>query len=208
MARLWHGKGTPPPWYAPEEVPEGWSRWPKRLRERSKAASGRWQARYCGPDLAYHSAPTTFQTRGDAQGWLAEERRLISLQQWTSPRDHAVRAATAEAGRRARTRSAYAEAWLAGRVTSSGFALRPSTKAGYRNSLDVHILPTFGQLPLEDITTAAIRSWGGSSRRAAGTPQEKRPTVFSRPSCRPPGRRADPPQSLAAQGRRALCETT
>ncbi len=126
-----------------------------------KLASGRWQARYYGPDMTYHSGPTTFQTKGDAQAWLAEERRLISRQQWTSPNDRAAKAAATEAHRRERTLSAYAESWLMGRVTSSGVALRPSTKAGYRNSLDVHILPEFGHLPLDEITTAAIRQWRG-----------------------------------------------
>jgi len=111
--------------------------------------------------MTYHSGPTTFQTKGDAQAWLAEERRLISRQQWTSPNDRAAKAAATEAHRRERTLSAYAESWLMGRVTSSGVALRPSTKAGYRNSLDVHILPEFGHLPLDEITTAAIRQWRG-----------------------------------------------
>jgi integrase len=137
-----------------------------------KLASGRWQARYYGPDMIYHSGPITFQTKGDAQAWLAEERRLISQQQWTSPNDRAAKAAAAEAHRRELTFSAYAEAWLVGRVTSSGAPLRPSTNAGYRNSLDVHILPEFGHLPLDEISTAAIRQWRGrfsaQGRDAAG----------------------------------------
>ena len=126
-----------------------------------KLASGRWQARYYGPDMIYHPGPTTFHTKGDAQAWLAEERRLISQQRWSSPSERAAVAAAAEAHRRERTLAAYAEAWLVGRVTASGAALRPSTKAGYRNSLDVHILPEFGELPLDEITTAAVRQWRG-----------------------------------------------
>ncbi|HZB67091.1 MAG TPA: hypothetical protein VE503_06705 [Ornithinibacter sp.] len=30
-------------------------------------------------------------------------------------------------------------------------------QAGYRNALDVHILPRFGALPLDEVTTAAVR---------------------------------------------------
>lgn len=137
-----------------------------------KLPSGRWQARYFGPDMTYHSGPTTFRTKGDAQAWLAEERRLISLEQWSSPQDRAIRAAADEESRRSRTLSVYAGQWLAARVTSAGAALRPSTQAGYRNSLDVHVLPRFGALPLDEITTAAVRQWRGqfsaSGHDAAG----------------------------------------
>jgi len=137
-----------------------------------KLPSGRWQGRYLGPDMVRHVGPTTFQTKGDAQAWLSEERRLISLRQWSPPKDRTLAAAAAEADRRGRTLATYAEAWVAARVTSSGAALRPSTRAGYRNSLDVHILPEFGHLPLDEITTAAIRQWRGRfsarGRDAAG----------------------------------------
>ena len=126
-----------------------------------KLPSGRWQARYTGPDMITYPGVTTFQTKGDAQAWLAGERRLISLQQWSSPDARAIQAAAAEESRRSRTFSVYAEQWLATRVTSSGAALRPSTRAGYRNALDVHILPKFGALPLDEITTPAIRLWRG-----------------------------------------------
>lgn len=50
---------------------------------------------------------------------------------------------------------------MASRLTPSGAALRPATKFGYRNALDDHILPTFGDLPLDEITTAAVRTWRG-----------------------------------------------
>ena len=93
--------------------------------------------------MARRIGPTTFQTKGDAQAWLAEERLLISRREWTSPRERAVQAATAESDRRER-----------------------------RNSLDVNILPAFGKLPLDEITTAAVRQWRGrfspEGRDAAG----------------------------------------
>lgn len=137
-----------------------------------KLPSGRWQARYTGPDLAVHTAPTTFVTKADAQGWLAKERVLISGQEWTPPKVRTERAALAETQRRARTLATYAESWLASRVTSSGAPLRPSTRAGYRNALDNHIVPTFGDLPLDEVTTSAVRTWRGefavNGRDAAG----------------------------------------
>jgi len=33
--------------------------------------SGRYQARYSGPDLVRHTAPITFDSKGDAETWLA-----------------------------------------------------------------------------------------------------------------------------------------
>ena len=42
-----------------------------------KLASGRHQAVHTGPDLLRHVAPTTFQAKIDAEGWLHEERTLI-----------------------------------------------------------------------------------------------------------------------------------
>ncbi|HYN30391.1 MAG TPA: tyrosine-type recombinase/integrase [Dermatophilaceae bacterium] len=134
--------------------------------------SGRYQARYFGPDMTYHRGPTTFQTKGDAQAWLAGERRLISLERWSSPSERASQVANAEKARKARTLAAYADSWLSGRVTSAGSALRPSTQAGYRNALNVHILPPFGELPLDEITGTAVRQWRGrfaaQGRDAAG----------------------------------------
>lgn len=35
-----------------------------------RLASGRWQARYLGPDGQRHTAPETFDTETDAQDWL------------------------------------------------------------------------------------------------------------------------------------------
>ena len=44
------------------------------IRRRS---GGRYQAFYMGPDQDFHQPPSTFQTRADAEAWLAHERRLI-----------------------------------------------------------------------------------------------------------------------------------
>lgn len=38
----------------------------------------RWQASYVGPDFARHCAPSTFTAKIDGEGWLANERRLMS----------------------------------------------------------------------------------------------------------------------------------
>lgn len=47
--------------------------------------SGNVQASYVGPDGQRHTASSTFVDEGYAQGWLADERRLISDGRWTPP---------------------------------------------------------------------------------------------------------------------------
>ncbi|MFQ6173431.1 tyrosine-type recombinase/integrase [Oryzobacter sp. R7] len=124
-------------------------------------SSGRFQARYYGPDLQYHSAPNTFDTKGDATAWLMTERALISQQRWTPPKVRDAESRRAVERRQAQVFAVYAEQWLEGRVTTRGKALRPSTVAGYRNALDVHILPAFGTLSLDEINSAVVRHWRG-----------------------------------------------
>ena len=43
--------------------------------EISRLPSGRFRARYTGPDGNRHSAPVTFVARIDAEGWLVEQVR-------------------------------------------------------------------------------------------------------------------------------------
>ncbi len=39
---------------------------------------------------------------------------------------------------------------------------KPSTVRGYRSSIKAHLLPAFGSMPVEEVTTAAIESWVAS----------------------------------------------
>jgi integrase len=45
---------------------------------------------------------------------------------------------------------------------------KPSTLRGYRSVIEAHLLPAFGEMPVEDVTTDVIESWiagyGGSPR--------------------------------------------
>lgn len=47
--------------------------------------SKRYQASYAGPDLGRHTAPNTFTTKGDAEAWLAEERKQVESGKWRPP---------------------------------------------------------------------------------------------------------------------------
>ena len=75
----------------------------------SRLPSKRYRARYTGPDGALHSAPWTFETSGDAEAWLVDERRLISSGRWTPPKVRAEVAQRAEAARRSRVFGRYAQ---------------------------------------------------------------------------------------------------
>jgi len=108
--------------------------------------SRRYQASYLGPDAIRHTAPVTFETREDAEGWLVERRREVTGETWESPQPK-------RAPVRAATFGDYATAWLAGRD------LAPRTRVLYAGLLDNHILPTFGDMPLTAITPLDVKRW-------------------------------------------------
>ncbi len=128
-----------------------------------KLPSGRWQARYTGPDLARHSGPTTWLARIDAEAWLIAEQKIIEQaatdpsQPWIPPRirlEVAKAQAEVEAVKAANaTFGVFAESWWEHRE------LKPTTRQTYRRVLDRFLLPTFGDRPLESITKADVRAW-------------------------------------------------
>lgn len=121
----------------------------------TKLPSGRYRARYTGPDGLRHSARYTFETREDAEAWLAAERRLLTdpERDWTPPKDRDT------ALRKPLTFGEYAEKWLEGR------RLEVRTRALYRSLLDRIILPTFRDVPLKRITSEAVRDWYATTPR-------------------------------------------
>lgn len=109
-------------------------------------SSGRWQARFRGPDGILRPAPVTFETKLDAGAWLASQSRDVSRGLWLPT----VKAAGAP------TLNTYANGWLTSRE------LKPSTRAHYRTLLDQHILPSLGGHPLDKIEPATVRAWHGT----------------------------------------------
>ena len=72
--------------------------------------------------------------------------------------------ATRGGSARSRSQAAPDSAGLRGTVDrpasqQQGEPLRPLTRDTYRSSLRVHVYPTLGDLPLDQITRAAVRSW-------------------------------------------------
>ncbi|MEW5808561.1 MAG: site-specific integrase [Actinomycetota bacterium] len=113
--------------------------------------SKRYQASYIGPDLLRHKATTTFSTRLDAEGWLANERRKIELETWTPPAQRA-----AEEKARSVTVGEYAASWIEDRN------VKPRTRSAYRDTLRLHIAPRLGNIAVKNLTGDAVRAWYAS----------------------------------------------
>lgn len=111
-------------------------------------ASGRWQARFIGPDGVMRPAPITFDTKIDADGWLKAQSRDVERGVWVAPE-----VAPKRGGNRLRD---YAETWLRDRD------LKPSTRALYRGLLDDLILPALGDTYLDKLTPTTVRNWHAS----------------------------------------------
>ncbi|QTU47450.1 site-specific integrase [Streptomyces scabiei] len=127
----------------------------KRQRRREfgttrKLPSGRWQARYIGPDGQRYTAPETFETKSDAQDWLNLARADIERNHWRDPDAGAVNF------------EKYALRWMEER------GLAPTTVDRYDGLLRLHILPTFGGKNLDAITPPSVRTWRAERLKATG----------------------------------------
>ncbi|MFJ5150720.1 tyrosine-type recombinase/integrase [Streptomyces sp. NPDC088353] len=109
--------------------------------------SGRYQARYPGPDGVMRPAPITFETTADADDWLAEKQTEIRRGEWRDPDAGAV-------GFRA-----YADKWVDERQ------LAALTRDLYRYLLDKH-LTAFADLDLDEITAPRVREWRAERLRS------------------------------------------
>ena len=118
-----------------------------------KRASGRYQARYRGPDGRLRSAPYTFERRTDAARWLTFKEAEIQRGEWIV--FELVRVLFDD----------YADQWIRDRV------LKVRTDELYRGLLRNHLLPTFGGHALGDIDEAAIRRWRKERLEAGKTAQ-------------------------------------
>lgn len=119
-----------------------------------KLPSGRWQAGYTGPDVATHYAPTTFERKVDAEGWLRDEFRLIERDEWSPPKVRvAAKYATGDSLR------AYAPTWLESHRRPDGEPLKDRTREHYERLLNNRIYPGLGDLPMHLIGPDTLRVW-------------------------------------------------
>lgn len=114
-----------------------------------KLPSGRWQARFQYPDGLRRPAPHTFQTKRDANAWLAQQEADVSRGLWQQAQ-HAASMNTAFGD--------FAERWLKNRKVK-GRAIKPRTRSGYRDLLDRFILPTFENRALHTIDRDDVEKW-------------------------------------------------
>jgi len=118
--------------------------------EISRLPSGRYRARYTGPDANRHSAPVTFVARIDAEGWLVEQERLISRGDWRPP------------ARQVRERPLLLGEYAT--LVVERRRLRPATVALYAKLLRLTIPQTWSTRPIDDIAAAEISAWYAGMR--------------------------------------------
>lgn len=102
--------------------------------------SGTWQVRYLDP----HRRPRgrNFKRKTDALRFARSVDIDVERGSWTNPG-------------LGRTRfKQWAEEWMRGATH-----LKPKTRVGYENSLKNHVLPTFGEVPVDSIDRAFIRRY-------------------------------------------------
>jgi integrase len=112
--------------------------------------SGRWQARYAGPDGQDRPAPDTFRTKRDAEVWLSQAETEMQRGQWIDPDAGMI------------TVGEWATRWL----TSVSPTLKVKTQAFYESLLRSRLLPTFGEVPLSAVRPIDVAEWIGAMSRA------------------------------------------
>jgi hypothetical protein len=113
----------------------------RRFGNVRKLPSGRFQARYLGPDGMERKAPHTFETEKQAAKWLTIVESEIIKGDWAAP----------EAGEV--LLSEYGQIWIAERK------LAPRTRENYEDLFRLRIRPFLGELALGAIRPQTIRSW-------------------------------------------------
>lgn len=127
----------------------------RRFGSVRKLSSGRWQARYPGPDGQLRPAPITFATKTDAGRYLSSVEVDMARGAWLDPVRSGVRLRE------------YSQSWLTER-TVRGRPLAVRTRELYQRSLDHWVLPQLGDLMLDRITPAVVRTWHAQISAATG----------------------------------------
>ncbi|RBY75803.1 site-specific integrase [Geodermatophilus sp. TF02-6] len=110
--------------------------------------SGRYRARYLAPDGRRHAK--VFNAKADAWAWLASQQADLLRKSWRAP--NAVH----------RTVGEYAEDYL---VRSD---LREGTRVLYAGLWRHHLAEPWSDVPVDEVTPAAIRAWHARAGRTTG----------------------------------------
>jgi integrase len=114
----------------------------RRFGRVRRLSSGRYQARYLGPDGIDRPAPDTFATKTDAEVWLTMKEAEIRRGDWLNPNAGTVLITD------------YGAAWIEERP-----GLRPKTVLIYTGLLRCHIAPHFEHVTVAEVTLARVRRW-------------------------------------------------
>lgn len=114
----------------------------RRFGRVRRLPSGRWQARYRGPDGIDRAAPETFATKTEAAKWLTNKEAEINREEWINPESGQVKLRQ------------FATDWVAERPK-----MRPTTRQRCATLVRLHIAPYLGDRALSDVKPADIRRW-------------------------------------------------
>jgi integrase len=114
----------------------------RRFGSIRRLPSGRYQARYPGPDGLMRPADDTFASKTEAEDWLTLTEAELLEGDWIDPDASAVLV------------SDYAATWIEERP-----GLRPKTVLIYDGLLRSHIAPYFENVTVGEVTLARVRRW-------------------------------------------------
>lgn len=104
--------------------------------------SGRWQARYTGPDGLRRAMTDTYRTKADAEAaWSVLAGEMV-MGRWVNPERARI------------TFKKYAERWVQERA-----GLSPRTRELYSTLLRLHVVPVLGRVQMRHLAPETIRSW-------------------------------------------------
>ncbi|PAZ09907.1 site-specific integrase [Streptomyces sp. SA15] len=123
-----------------------------------KLPSGRFQARYPGPDGVLRPADRTFATSTDADRWLAKKRMEIEEGRWLDPLEGQT------------TVRDWAARWLA----AVSPQLKHKTQASYRSLINSLVNPALGDRELSSLRPITVTEWVAGMRTKGLSPSRIR----------------------------------
>lgn len=116
----------------------------------STSAGRRWRVRYRTPDHR-QTDKRGFRTKREAEEFLAGVEVAKLRGDWVNPAASRV------------TVGEWAEQWFAAQLQ-----VKPTTRSGYRHSLDKHVLPRWAAIRLAEVRHSDVQSWGPRCCRGRG----------------------------------------
>jgi integrase len=104
-----------------------------------KRSNGKWLGRYRAPDGKERGK--SFARKGDALRWAQEQEAKVRTLDWTDPTRAKV------------TVGELAAAWF------SSHEVKPKTRASYGSLLSNCVIPAWGTVRLDRVTTTGVKTW-------------------------------------------------